>query len=85
MNSKITQTSHPVSGVEVPINPSKSRKRFMSAGKPARKSVTSAQIFSFSANKSLQQFLEKKMQFLESGGKGDIRYLIRCQAEQRPG
>ena len=31
-----TQTSHANSGAEVPINPSQSRKRFISLGKPAR-------------------------------------------------
>ena len=44
-----TQTSHPVSGAEVAINPAKSRKRFVSAGRPARKSTTSAEISSFRA------------------------------------
>ena len=39
----LTQTSHPVSGAEIAINPAKSRKRFVSAGRRARKSTTSAQ------------------------------------------
>ena len=47
--NKVTQTSHPVSGAEVAINPAKSRKRFVSAGRPARKSTTSAEISSFRA------------------------------------
>ena len=34
---------------------------------------------------SLQQFLEIKLQLFESGGKGNICYLIRCQTKQRPG
>ena len=45
----LTQTSHPVSGAEIAINPAKSRKRFVSAGRPARKSTTSAEISSFRA------------------------------------
>ena len=48
-NNKLTQTSHPVSGAEVAIKPAKSRKRFVSAGRPARKSTTSAEISSFRA------------------------------------
>ena len=65
----ITQTSHPVSGVEVPINPLKSRKRFMSAGKPARKSVTSAQISSFRVINPSSSFWRKSCNFSKAAAK----------------
>ena len=64
-----TQTSHPVSGVEVPINPLKSRKRFMSAGKPARKSVTSAQISSFRVINPSSSFWRKSCNFSKAAAK----------------
>ena len=65
----LTQTSHPISGVEVPSNPSKSRKRFMSAGKPARKSVTSTQISSFWVINPSSSFCRKSCNFSKAAAK----------------
>ena len=65
----ITQTSHPISGAEVPINPSKSRKRFMSLGKPARKSMTRAQISSFRVINPFSSFWRKSCNFSKAAAK----------------